>query len=128
MAKRQAVTQVNLDVASLNSLKIPTQWTDGQGRCTRALITEAVRLIFRGSRDGMLRKMSSPVLETRCGEAGGASTAAYKGDRSRGGPYQESEGFIVSLEGLGQHNPARGKGPCFIHETEVWMMRGLQRC
>jgi hypothetical protein len=27
-------------------------------------------------------------------------------DRSRGGPYRESEGFKVPFEGMGQHNPA----------------------
>ncbi len=57
-----------------------------------------------------------------------ASTDAYKGDRSREGPHRESEGFIVPFEGMGQHNPARGKGPCFVHATEEWRMRGLQRC
>jgi len=73
-------------------------------------------------------KMSSPVLETRFGDAGGASTGAYKGNRSRGGPYRESEGFIIPFEGMGQHNPTRGKGPCFVHATKEWRMRGLQRC
>lgn len=76
----------------------------------------------------MCWQMSSPVLETRCGDARGASTGAYKGDRNRGGPYRESEGFIVPLEGSGQHNPSRGKGPCFVRATEEWRMRGLQRC
>jgi len=107
---------------------MPTQWTDGEGRCSVVRITEAAAEIFRGSRDGMLWKMSSAVLETRPGDAGGASTAAYKGDRSRGGPWWESEGFIVPFEGLGQHNPTRGKGPCFVRATEVWWMRGLQQC
>ena len=50
----------------------------------------------------MWLKISSPVLETRFGDAGGASTGAYKGDRSRGGPYRESEGFIVPFEDIGQ--------------------------
>ena len=128
MAKQQAVARVNPDVASLMNLKMPTQWTDGEGRCSVVRITEAAAEIFRGSRDGMLWKMSSAVLETRPGDAGGASTAAYKGNRSRGGPWWESEGFIVPFEGLGQHNPTRGKGPCFVRATEVWRMRGLQRC
>lgn len=128
MAKQQAVTQVNLYVASLLNLKVPTQWTYGEGRCPLTWKTEAVNGIFRGSRGGMLRKILSPVLETRYGDARGASTAAYKGDRSRGGPYRESEGFIVPFEGTGQHNPVRGKGPCFVHATEEWKVRGLQRC
>jgi len=41
------------------------------------------------------------------------------------GPYRESEGFIVPFEIPGQHNPYRGKGPCFVHATEEWRMRGL---
>jgi len=61
-------------------------------------------------------------------EAGGARTVAYKGDRSRVGLYRESEGSIVPFEGMGQHNPTRGKEPCFVHATEEWRMRGLQRC
>jgi hypothetical protein len=44
------------------------------------------------------------------------------------GPHRESEGFKEPSEGAGQHNPARGKGPCFVRATEGWMMRGLQRC
>jgi len=48
--------------------------------------------------------------------------------RSRSGRLRESEGFIVPFEGLGQHNPARGKGPCFVRVTEAWRMRGLQQC
>ena len=34
----------------------------------QALITESACVIFRGSRDGMLRKISNPVLETRYGD------------------------------------------------------------
>ena len=44
------------------------------------------------------------------------------------GRYRESEGSIVPFEGTGQHNPARGKGPCFVHATKEWRMRGLQIC
>jgi len=45
--------------------------------------------------------------------------------RSRGGLYRESEGFIVPFEGKGQHNPAGGKEPYFVHATEEWRDRGL---
>ena len=38
--------------------------------------------------------------------------------RNRNGRHRESEGFIVPVEGLGQHNPARGKGPCCVHATK----------
>lgn len=48
--------------------------------------------------------------------------------RSRVGLYRESEGSIVPLEGTGQHNPVRGKGPCFVRATEEWRMRGLHSC
>ena len=90
--------------------------------------TGAVRTISRGSRGGMWRKTGNPVLETHQSDAGGASTAVYKGDRSHGGLWWESEGSIVPFEDQGQHNPVRGKGPCFVHATEEWRIRGLQRC
>jgi hypothetical protein len=38
--------------------------------------------------------------------------------RNRNRLHRESEGFIVPFEGTGQHNPARGKGPCFVHATK----------
>ena len=40
--------------------------------------------------------------------------------RKRGGLYRESEGFILPFEGKGQHNPAQGKEPCFVHATKEW--------
>jgi hypothetical protein len=70
--------------------------------------------IFRGSRDGMWRKKHRAGRETHDG-AGEPATEAYKGDRNRRGPSWESEGCRVPLEGRGQHNPARGKGPYFVH-------------
>jgi len=39
--------------------------------------------------------------------------------RKRSGLYRESEGFIVSFEDMGQHNPVREKEPCFVHATDV---------
>jgi len=48
--------------------------------CSPTWITEAIGEIFRGSRGGMWRKIISPVLETRCSDAGGAGTEAYKGN------------------------------------------------
>ena len=53
----------------VNCLKMPTLWSEGEGRCSLALITESASVIFRGSRDGMLRKILNPVLETRYGDA-----------------------------------------------------------
>jgi hypothetical protein len=53
--------------------------------------------------------------ETLGGAGRELATEAYKGDRNRQGPSWESEGCIVPLEGLGQHNLARGKGPYFVH-------------
>jgi len=45
--------------------------------------------------------------------------------RKRSGSERESEGFIVPTVGQGQHNPGRGKGPCFVHATEERRIRGL---
>jgi len=53
----------------VNCSKMPTLWSEGEGRCSLALITESARIIFRGSRDGMLWKILNPVLETRYGDA-----------------------------------------------------------
>lgn len=48
--------------------------------------------------------------------------------RKRIGLYRESEGSIVSFEDMGQHNPVREKGLCFVHATEGERKRGLQTC
>ena len=40
--------------------------------------------------------------------------------RNHVGLYRESEGFIVPIEGEGQHNLARGKEPYFVRATEEW--------
>ena len=75
----------------------------------------------------MQRKINGPVLETRCGDGEEHQLVRIR-QRNRNRLHRESEGFIVPFEGLGQHNPARGKGPCFVRATEGWRMRGLQRC
>jgi hypothetical protein len=62
--------------------------------------------------------------ETSYDVQGPWTTASYKGDRSRRGSYEESAGFIVPLEGVGQHNPTQGKGPYF---SQGWSM-GLRQC
>jgi hypothetical protein len=83
LAKQQAVTQVNLYVASLNLIG-DADPVDTRGRpLFSALVTESASVIFRGSRDGMLRKILNPVLETRYGDAQGTSTDAYKETKSR---------------------------------------------
>ena len=81
--------------------------------------------IFRGSRGGMWRKRHRAGREAHGGAGAELATEAYKEIRNRRGPLGESEGFIVPLEGLGQHNPARGKGPCFVHVFDEWRIRGL---
>ena len=63
----------------------------------------------------MWRKRHRAGRETHGGAGTEPATAVYKGNRKRRGLSWESEGFIVPLEGLGQHNPARGKGPYFVH-------------
>jgi len=35
------------------------------------------------------------------------------------GLYRKSEGFIVPFEEQGQHNPLRGKEPCFVNASEI---------
>jgi hypothetical protein len=49
----------------VNMLKVSTHWTSGEDRCLEAQRTESAFGAFRGSRDGMLQKMSGSVLETR---------------------------------------------------------------
>ena len=66
----------------------------------------------------MLRKRNNPVLETRPGDAGGASTAAYKGDRSRGGPWWESEGSIVRLRAWDNITRPEGKDPALFAQLK----------
>ena len=73
----------------------------------------------------MWRKRHRAGRETRDGAGAEPATEAYKGYRNRCGPSWESEGFIVPLESLGQHNPARGKGPYFVHVSDEWRIRGL---
>ena len=45
--------------------------------------------------------------------------------RKHNRPSRESEGFIVPFETEGQHNPGRGKEPCFVHATEEWRIKGI---
>ena len=66
--------------------------------------------------------------ETHGGAGLEPATMAYKGHRNRQGPWWESEGCIVPLEDLGQQNPARGKGPYFVHVSDEWRIRGLPSC
>jgi hypothetical protein len=54
--------------------------------------------------------LMTPGREASCDAQWPWATASYKGDRSRRGSYEESAGFIVPLEGVGEHNPTRGKG------------------
>jgi len=56
----------------VNELEKPGLWSEGEGRRTRAEITEVVRVISRGSKDGMFSKIYCPVLETHFG--GGETT------------------------------------------------------
>jgi hypothetical protein len=51
----------------VNEVEKPTLSVEGEGRWKRVEITEVTRIDSRGSKGGMLRKTSSPVLETRCG-------------------------------------------------------------
>ena len=108
----------------VNELEKPTLWSEGEGRWMDAGITEVARIDSRGSRVGMFPKIDCPVLETRPGRWGGHHPLRIR-KRKRNGPRRESEGFIVPIEAAGQHNPGRGKGPCFVHATEERRIEGL---
>ena len=111
----------------VNVLEEPSLWSEGEGRWTRARITEVAHVDSRGSRVGMLSKIYCPVLETRFGRWGDHRLLRIR-KRKRSGPERESEGFIVPLETEGQHNPGRGKEPCFVRATEGRRIRGLPCC
>ena len=111
----------------VNELETPTLWSEGEGRWTCARITEVAHVDSRGSRDGMLWKIYCPVLETRSAGWGDHRLPRIR-KRKRGSPERESEGFILLLEIEGQHNPGRGKGPCFVRATEERRIRGLPLC
>ena len=49
----------------VNELEKPSLWSEGEGRWTRAETTEVVRVISRGSKDGMLSRIYCPWLPTR---------------------------------------------------------------
>jgi hypothetical protein len=72
MSKQAGRTASEPMSSLVNDVEMPTLWSEGEGRCTRTGITEVVRGVSRGSKDGMFRKMHCPVLETRCG--GGEAT------------------------------------------------------
>jgi hypothetical protein len=90
----------------------------------RAEITEVVRIDSRGSRVGMFLKTYCPVLEARLRRWGGHQPLRIR-KRKRNGCRRESEGFIVPTEFVGQHNPERGKEPCFVHATKERRIEGL---
>ena len=99
-------------------LEMPTLWSEGEGRRQREKKTERLRWISRGSRDGMYRKKNNAEREARCSGRAELSTKLYKTSVEKGiGLLRDSEGRIVPIEGLGQHNPTRGKGPYFVHAT-----------
>jgi hypothetical protein len=80
------------------------------------------------SRTGVLEVARCESLTTQGRETSGdargpRATASYKGNRSRRGLPEESAGFIVPLEGMGQHNPTPGKEPYFSH----WRSTQLRR-
>lgn len=108
----------------VNELETPTLWSKGEGRWMSAKITEVALVDFRSSRGGMIQKTDYPVLETRFWGWGGYRPLRIR-KRKRNGQKRESEGFIVPFEFVGQHNPGRGKEPCFVHATEERRIRGL---
>ena len=108
----------------VNELEKPTLWSKEEGRWTCAVRTEVVHVDSRGSKDGMLRKIHCPVLETRFAGWGDHRLLRIR-RRKRSGPERELEGFIVPIAVQEQHKPGRGKGPCFVRATEGRRIRGL---
>ena len=92
-----------------------------------AVRTEAAFLDSRGSRVGMFSQIGCPVLEIHPRGRGGRHPARIR-QRKRVGLGWKSQRCIVLIEVAGQHNPHRGKAPCFVHATEGRRIRGLQRC
>ena len=111
----------------VNELEKPTLWSKGEGRWTCAVRTEVAHVDSRGSKDGMLRKIHCPVLETRCTGWGDHRLLRIR-KRKRRSVQRESEGFIVPFETEGQHNPGRGKEPCFVRATKELRIEGLHSC
>jgi hypothetical protein len=111
----------------VNEVEAPTLWTEGEGRWANAEITEVAFVDSRGSRVGMFSKIDCPVLETRRWRWGDHRPLRIR-KRKRSGCRRESEGFIVPFESEGQHNPRRGKGPCFVRATDERRIRGLPCC
>lgn len=108
----------------VNKLEKPTLWSEGEGRWVGAGITEVALIDSRGSRVGMFSKIYCPVLETRLRGWGGHQPLRIR-KRKRNGYRRESEGFIVPIEVVGQHNPDRGKEPCFVRATKERRIEGL---
>jgi hypothetical protein len=111
----------------VNILEKPTLWSEGEGRWVGAGITEVAPIDSRGSRDGMFSKICCPVLETRLWGWGDHRSLRIR-RRKRNDRGRESEGLEVPIESEGQHNPGRGKGPCFVRATEERRVRGLPCC
>ena len=111
----------------VNELEKPTLWSKGEGRRMCAVRTEVAHVDSRGSKVGMSWKMYCPVLETRGAGWGGHRLLRIR-KRKRSGPQRESEGFIVPFESAGQHNPGRGKEPCFVRATKGLRIEGLHTC
>ena len=108
----------------VNEVEKPTLWSKEEGRWMCAGITEVAPIDSRGSRVGMFSKIYCPVLETRRRRWGDHRPLRIR-KRKRSGCRRESEGFIVPFEFEGQHNPGRGKEPCFVHVTEEQRIEGL---
>lgn len=126
---KAAGRNANEPMSSLvNELELPTLWSKGEGRRVRVETTELTRTGSRGSRVGML----SNGFIAQCWrpvQRGGAGHQLMRiRRRKRMSFVRESEGFIVPFEAQGQHNPSRGKGPCFVRVTEGRRIRGLPCC
>ena len=108
-------------------MRLPTSSLYREGRCVDVQRMEATSTNRRGNRVGMYWKFNCPVLETRFGRWGDHRLLCIR-KRKHSGRERESEGFIVPFETEGQHNPGRGKEPCFVHATKERRIKGLPCC
>ena len=111
----------------VNELEKPTLWSKGEGRWAGAVKTEVAHVDSRGSKDGMFMEDLLPSAGDPFRGWGDHRLLRIR-KRKRSGPRRESEGFIVPFESEGQHNPGRGKEPCFVRATEGRRIRGLPCC
>ena len=116
-------------IRSLVKASKETQTSLGVRECRSPSIlkTEPVGGVFRGSRGSMQWKIINTVLEIQYSDNDRSQPMCIR-QRNHTGLYWKSEESIVPHEGMGQHNPSRGKGLYFVNAFNERKVKGLQRC